>query len=601
MIVTALYINDSLMDLYPNTVVAISVQSLNVGDLAVRKVSHTNNFKIPWTPNNANILGFAYDENSDTEVLHSVQSGRLVQNGIEIIRDANVHVVKSGTKQCSIQIYENVSNFFAEIKDKTLAEIAPISVSGWEASHIDSARTNTSGIISAVVCWKEGVIYDVNFFLPSFFYHTFITSILEFTGLTLAGDILTDARFTDLIVPYFKDDLLYPNSFYSSHAHYEEITVPQVRTNEVNSEYSWLAHIATENTHGTYFVHCAVGGIGWNGGTNLILRVKKNGVVVGTPVTIATNPAPGGIADFEYTDFFEPGDTVDCYVYSDDMAAPGTDYTVATGGYIRFVPSGKVNRNSVTWNELFHEVKAIDFIKDFFTRFAIIPKQTGSVLTLKTLEEIIADKTGALDWSSKLVNVDDQEIDPETTYAQNNNFNYSDSLSDSDYGRGVLEIANNKLALDKTVFTSAFENTRGTQIVETSLAIIPVFDTDSVDLWDFADGPGLKLLTIRDRVDESAITFNATPRTDYQIGYFVDSDQSKDTGFQYFLDEFYPSLTSALQKSKTITKYFNLSEIDIQGYDPHKLIGVNGNYYLPPTIKNFIPGRVTKVELFKVQ
>lgn len=603
---TVIYIGDDVLELYPNTVVATTIQSIEVGDLSVRKVSHTNNIKAPWTPNNCTVLGYAYDEKINTNIPYSIQLGKNVQNGIEVMPKANIHVVKSNKKEFNIQIYENVADFFEQIKNKTLNEFTPIAESGLDPADIDAVRATTSGIIAAVVVWKEGAVYDSDFFLPSFFYHTFISSILESTGLTPSGNILTDARFTDLIIPYFKENFEYPQSYYSQFQYFEDNAAPQVETNQVDEEQAFIAHSigsegASGSRHGTYFVHCAVGGITWNGGTNLILRVKKNGVLAAS-ATIATNPAPGGLADVSFTDFFEDGDNFICYVYSDDMSAPGIDYTIATSSYLRFEPDSKVNRDSVVWNELFHDVKAIDLIKDFFTRFAIIPKQVGNNLILKTLEEIIDDKAGAVDWSSKVVNVHDEEISFETSYGQSNNFNYQNVVNDESRGRGVMTINNTKLELTKDIFTSVFENCADTFTTGVfKSAVIPVYNTDSVDILDFANPPGMKLLTKRDRAgDEPDITFDATPRSDYKIGYFIDEDQAKDTGFQYFLDEFYPSLTSALQRTKTITKYFRLSEIDIQAYDSHKMIFVNGVYYILNKIVNFIPGKITKVELFKV-
>jgi len=108
-----------------------------------------------------------------------------------------------------------------------------------------------------------------------------------------------------------------------------------------------------------------------------------------------------------------------------------------------------------------------------------------------------------------------------------------------------------------------------------------------------------KLLTLKARTTETAITFDGAARTDYKLGYFVDITQTKDTGFQYFVDQFYPSLESSLQQNKTITKFFNLTEVDVASYDQHKMIWDGHGYYLPK-IDKFIPGKITKVVLFKV-
>ncbi len=142
---------------------------------------------------------------------------------------------------------------------------------------------------------------------------------------------------------------------------------------------------------------------------------------------------------------------------------------------------------------------------------------------------------------------------------------------------------------------STTENTTGHLV-----AHLKVFNSQSVTAKDFDEEPGIRLLTLKARTNENAITFDQTPRTDYKMGYFVDGSLAKDTGWQYFLDQFYPSLQSSLQKNKMITKQFFLSEIDVAQYDPHKLVFDGHAYYIVNEIKSFIAGKSTTVELFKV-
>lgn len=596
---TLIYMDGNLIDLDPETVIAITFQAIKAEDLSTRRIVFSNSIKIPWTPANHILFGFLSNLHSLTSKPYAIQRGKVVQEGLEVIPDANIFVKKSRDRDFSIEIFENSFDFFASIKEKKINELAIIADSGWEAADIDAARATTSGIIAAVIMWSAyPSIYEVDRFLPSFYYHTIITSILEATGLTLSGSILTDPRFTDLIIPFFTDKLEYPSSFYSQFARYQGTSNHPV-TNAVNNETIAVGLLMTAETHGTFVCHIAIGGITWNGGGTLTLRIRKNGSLVDS-ILVATNPAPGGLADLSVVDFVNPGDLFEAYVYSDDMAAPGIDYTITNSTFLRFIPDGKVNRTLVNWTELMPEIKVTDFLKDFFVRFGIVYKQVGGVLILKTLEEIIQDTAGALDWTDKLVNVKDQEIDFGTSYGQNNHFNYSDSIDDEAHGRGNLTIANNKLDLNKELFGSVFENSKDTYVNTFLFANVPVYEDPAATIDQFANSPGVKLLTLKNRVNENAITFDATPRTDFKVGYFLDASLAKDTGFQYFVNEFYPSLAAALQRTKIITKYFNLSVIDVMSYDPFKMVYDGTGYYIVNKISNYVPGKVTRVELFKV-
>lgn len=592
-----LFIGDDIVDLYPNAQVFYTVQRQNIGNLSARSVSFSNNFPAPWTEKNERLFGFARNENSSTLVTYSLRSCKMVQNGKES-RDNVLYITKSEDRKFTLQIFENIFEWFNAVNEKNLSDILPIADSGWQADDIDAARLNTDGIVSALINW--GVpIYDADLFLPSFYYYSLVNAVLEFTGLEIVGSILTDARFTDLIVPYPGDKFEYPESYFSSFARFSGTGNHPV-TNLINDIEVVAPLIMTDFTHGTFFGRVAVGGISWGTGTELRARIYKNAVQIADAL-IASSPAPGGIGEVFFTDFISPGDNFTLFVYSNAMSAPGIDFTIVGGSsYIRFTPDGVVNRDLVNWNVLLPEIKCKDLLSDFFNRFAIIPKQVEGQLILKTLEEIIADIAGAVDWSGKLVNPKKKLIGFATDYAQENKFKYSDLVDDPELGAGSISISNKTLKLNKTIFQSIFGNSNTTDYLSWNLAVIPVYDATSTGITDFKETPGLRLLTLKNYVDEGEITFDAIARDDYKIGYFKDPDLDKDTEFAYFVSEFYPSLTAALQRNKVITKFYRLGEDDVFNFDPHKMMYDGDGYYLINKIVNYKSERITKVELFKI-
>ncbi len=695
-----LFVGDDIVDLYPSAQLFYTVQRADIGSLSNRSVSFTTAFKAPWTENNERIFGFAKHEGSASTQIYTLRNCRIENNGSAITKDSVLYITKTEDREFSLQLYETIFDFFLSVTDKNIDDINPIAPSGWRAADIDAARLNTDGIFTALIYWGI-TLYTEDYFLPSFYYKTLINSILEFTGLTPEGSILTDARYTDLVVS-FSSNFEYPETYYKQFDYTTALSSAYPVVGSINAETSFIAWHPTHYGHGTLFVRVSLGGISFGSGTSLIMYLRKNGVLVATK-HMASSPAPGVSRELEYTDFFVPGDDYEISVYSNALVGPGISYTIAaTAGatYLKFTADGIVHRDLVNWNALWPEISCANLLKDFVNRFGIIPNQVDNRLILKTLEEIVADVPGAVNWSDKLVNLKEKQISFKTEYAQENVFKYVDKVKDPALGTGSMDIDSNILPLKKTLFESIFGNSNMAQVASWYLASIPAFDpTITLDEGDFSSGrsitgaddldqsdagtivllegsspfnltvelltsdsiilirnqgtdtvtlvegvgvelpnssfailvgeevildcrvpavpdldlnetqngqivinedPGLRLLTLKDRTIETEITFDTVARTDYKIGYFVDPLLTKDTGFQYFLDQFYPSLESALQRNKIVTKEYLLTENDIFSYDPHKMVYDGEGYYLINKIVNFYPGRVTKVELFKV-
>jgi len=616
---THVYIGNSILDISPGQVMAISIKKIEIADLPKRFVNYTNQIKLLPTENNLILTGFANSERSQSSIPYSINNGKVIQNGIETIKNASIILNSSNDDEISINIYETFYDFFAAIKGLNISDINPIANSAWEATDIDDARTNTSGIVSVVINWGIGSpIYDVNYFLPCFHYHTIITSILQYTGLTLSGDILTDARFTDLVIPYPGEKFEYKESEISGldamgTSPGQAVGSPSIAVGilcQFSANYGNIvsnAYLATtDHINSTVYADIDVSSIIWGTATLTFARIIR--LRGGSETTLATssnivNPAGSGSFTFNTGSILlEEGDQVYVKFFSDATITLTVAYAVDTTSTLVVTSSTTVNRTNVNWNSLWPEIPCIDLVHDFFNRFSIIPKLIENTLYLKSIQDIIEDRAGAIDWSGKLVK-SNPNISFGTTYAQENLFSYVDSelVNDKTLGEGSIDLDNSTIEVSNTVFTSLFENCKTELVGNYYTANMQVFDATSADITDFINPPSLTLLTKRDKASaEGAITFYAVGRTDYKVGYFVDPSQSKDSGWEYFLGEFYSGLESALQKNKIVTKQYYLNELDIANYDPHKMVYDGEGYYIVNAIRNFIPGNITKVELFKV-
>jgi len=622
---TQIFVNDDLLDLYPNTVVALTVQKIDVAAISRRSLSFTNSIRCPWTNTNRLIFGYADNEMSDTSIPYTSLNCKIVQNGVEIIASAKIIISSSESDSFNIVIYENLIDLIDSIRNKVISDINPIASSSWLAPAIDTNRLNTSGIVSVILNWgKSGTIYQYDYFLPCFYYHTFITSILESTGLTLSGAILTDSDFLKLVIPYPGEKFKYTQPYVAPYAakgsNSAAINLTQVLSGTRlitfdTIDYGTKLDAGTELYTFDGAVNCTVtavirvNAITWRSATYIKVQIYKNGSEVA--LYQINNPASDSfLQTITYNGDFVSGDVVKMNIQTDVGSVPnGADCTIVSGWTFTFTPTTDVPRVLVDWNELWPKVKVMDLIQDFFNRFGIVPKQEDGVLYLKTIEEILLDRSGSLDWSDKLVNKENYTISFATEYAQQNNFLYTkaEEVSDALAGAGSIDIANTNLQLSKDIFVSVFQNSISEFISYASddvmTVTIPVYDSTSTAIDEFVNKPGLKLITIRDYGDGTnfgIVTFDVTNRIDYFIAYFLDDSRAKDTGFQYFIDSYYNNFGLSLQKNKLVSKRFLLTDSDISSYDPHKMIWDGNSYYIVNKITNYVSGRISNVELFKV-
>jgi hypothetical protein len=688
MVNSVAYIDDTAIDLFPGTVIALTIQKIEIGSLSTRNVNFTNTFKVPRTRTNEILFTSAGNENVSSTAPYSIFNCKLVQNGTETIPDGRCVLVGSNDKEYSIQILENLVDVFSSITGKKLNEMELLTSSGWLAADIDTARTATEGIVSAVLNWGKNsaytikgttncaanpnypvailgdaytvsvggriggasgklvdagdvyialaanaggteaavgtswfvlrqAIYNADFFLPSFYYHSIVKSILQSTGLSLSGSILTDARFTDLVIPYCAPKFEYPSSQsqYNSKVSLSALTGEACgspmpfNTVDYDSSSSMTvlgtSYQYTSKVNGSISISVPINvSLTWSTATGFTIELIRYRAGVETVLTSAsaTDPPDSSIvATLAYSGDVLVDDVFYTKTYDNDANNTTLVY-LATGNSFSVTHTTTVSTTNVNWSLLLSDIKATDVLSDFFTRYGIIPKKANGVLVLKTIEEICADTINAVDWSAKKQSRKQDSTTYDSGYAQSNKFKHSnaDKVSEESLGQGSIEVANPVLDASKTIYTSVFQNARTGAVGSYTVSTIPVYDVNSAAITAFAEEPGLRLMTLKSRVAEPSIKFNTTARTDYKLAYFVDSSKTKDTGFQYFLTQHYPSFSRALQQSKVIPRYFNLTEQDIANYDPHLMIWDGDGYYIVNKIVNYVPGKITKVELFKI-
>ena len=598
------YIDGQIIDLDPKTSIAWTIQRLDIGDLSKNYASFSNTIKASDSEKNNRIFKNAKLDNGADTFQYAFQDCKVVQNGIETIV-GKAQIIGFDGESYSIVIYDSFVSLVSFIEGKDLSNI-DFGSGSWAASAIDTARLSTSGFVAAVMNWGRTSIYEVNYFLPCYYYGTLVQKILQLTGYSLSASILSSTDFTDLVCT--------PITTFKYKDGYNKTTKPTADTNDFGLAATTTLTIPFAADPIPYRIRAnikmTVGiNINWvsrNPSSTSYVRVYVYGFLVSEFVT-SSNYTVNTVATIVFT--ANGVDTITSQTlgirirFEKDAGYPDV-VNVQTNAFntsIEVIDTLNVVRSNVQWNRLASKKPLKEIVKDFFIRFGIVYKIDGNTLVLKTLEEICTDTGNAVEWTSKRVNRKKSPIEFKTNYAQSNYFLHEDDAEDKFLGSGNLAIANTTLQAAKDFFTSIFTNVKRWTGTGYEVMSSPVYDSTSTGIEDVKNEAPLMIGTLKARTTEAAITFDASARTDYKLAYHADATQTKDTSFRYFLSKYYPSLTLALQKNKICKYQYNLNETDIANYDPHKMIFDNGSYYLINKIKNFRSGKITEVELFKIQ
>lgn len=620
---TLVYIGDDLLDLESNTVIAFTKNAINIGDLRVRNSNYTTRFNVPFTENNIRILGYANNEKSQSSKPYTKQNAKVIQNGVTIIPNG-VAIISESSDGFILVIYDDIFDFFDRVGDRQVNDL--------DTSEYDNYSGGGNELIYPYVNYGENAFDDdpalsMNNY-PSFPYKIVLTEIFEQNGYNYEGNVFNNGRLNNMLL-----------SGLGFGGYNEKFTRPKEfeaigdGTQSVASTDSWqkieFPILFSGNESGywngldTYLPGDPQGGL--YGGSWYLFNVYAE-----IRVTI-TDPGAGGPAvRFELfsntTGSFPTGGAFDTGVSSNvDLVFELSDRTIGgvsgqDGGevYLRFrnallgtglglnveVVSARIrvelkkDFNLVTYisaQGLLPQMSQKDFLKDFFIRYAIIPKEDNGTIICKTINEVIRDKQSALDWTQKRdMSTKDKILYEFQNYAQQNYFKYEseDDFTDDETGQGSIDIENENLENQRTFYTSPFASSLTYKFGNETDGYVFAAYIPIIEAAEEENDPGLRLLLKRDAYDWED--------TSSEVGYFQDGSAPYSLLWNDFIEENYSDFIESLQKAKFIQRYYHLTEVDIANVNQHRLIYDDGSYYLWSKVYNFVPGKITKVDMLKV-
>lgn len=247
------------------------------------------------------------------------------------------------------------------------------------------------------------------------------------------------------------------------------------------------------------------------------------------------------------------------------------------------------------------DIKQADFLKDWMQRYCITPVVDNyqKTVVFRKFSELYKNKSKAIDWTNKFIDMDGIDEFTLGSYAQVNNALYkSDDLVTALYGNGLFMVNNKNLAGQVDIFTSVFA-------ASLTVRKLNGVEMASIQKYDPND-PAVKNKTeprvlISQNIPNPGITFEGRAPTIVNVAYFKKTGLPG-LGYDELLNRNYQDLFKILDKARKATRYVNINEVDLAALD-HFIPIYNAReskYYYINQIIDYIPNMPTQVELIRL-
>jgi hypothetical protein len=219
-----LYLNDTLVDLTDDSAIALTFQINNLAEVKNQQGNTSNQFKLPLTQRNRQILGYPDDVAFSTNLPYTRYTAKLVQDGLEIIPYGFGELNGVDDSTASITVLSGNVDYFDAI-DGNIYDMGDTNTvwgkqrlwepydHSWSVDNVASSQYKTEGWIWPVVDYgnleydpKKPVQINIKNLRPGFFLRTAIELITKTAGFKATGSLLQNELYNKLIVQFANDD-----------------------------------------------------------------------------------------------------------------------------------------------------------------------------------------------------------------------------------------------------------------------------------------------------------------------------------------------------------------------------------------------------------
>ncbi len=216
-----LYLNDQLVDLSNDIPIALTFQINNLAEVQNQQGNTSNQFKLPLTQRNRQILGFPDDVAVATNLPYQKYQAKIIQDGLEIIPYGIGELNDIDQDTARITILSGNVDFFDAIEGKLYDMGDSTSVWSnygqnlvwkpydhlWTLDNVADSQTTTEGWIYPVIDYGNisdnfADPIDVHNLRPGFFIKTAIELLLQASGYQAAGSLFGDPLYPLMIAQF---------------------------------------------------------------------------------------------------------------------------------------------------------------------------------------------------------------------------------------------------------------------------------------------------------------------------------------------------------------------------------------------------------------
>ncbi|HEY4198374.1 MAG TPA: hypothetical protein VGM63_22690 [Mucilaginibacter sp.] len=508
-----LYINDQLVDLNDDNPIALTFQINNLAEVQNQQGNTSNQFKLPLTQRNRQVLGFPDDITFTTNAPYQQFSARLIQDGLEIIPYGIAELNSIEQNNANITVLSGNVDFFDAIDGKLYDmgdSTSQWSNFGqnlvwqpydhtWNLENVVNSQTKTLGWIYPVVDYgfingqDFSSAINVHNMRPGFFIKTAIDLLLKSAGYKGKGSLLTEPLYP-LLIAQFSNDSWEHGTDYQNQIDIRGMSA----TNTINQ--SFLHNRDDTNKGFINFGAVIADPSGqYNGTTTFTATEPENfGISVIIPkfyfdghtdskhpssinISIYLNESSLSDITYDFTNGFDeprdsgsgsgiiahktygtqtlsasadmdPGDKISIrYEFIGDQPAFFNIFKGATFTITSQKQSVKFGQ-TIQCERIFPDISQKDLLKDTLQRFGIICQtdNAGKTISFNSLRDIVNNIPQAKDWTSKCLNQGKQINYQLGNYAQVNTMKYKDDDNVTPIGFADAQINVNDSTLAAT-------------------------------------------------------------------------------------------------------------------------------------------------------
>lgn len=216
-----LYINNQLVDLSDDSPIALTFQINNLAEVQNQQGNTSNQFKLPLTQRNRQILGFPDDIAFATNLPYQQYQARIIQDGLEIVPYGIGELNGIDQDMASITILSGNVDFFDAIDGKLYDMGDSTSIwsnygqnlvwqpydHAWTLDNAAGSQTKTDGWIYPIIDYGNITdnftdAIDVHNLRPGFFIKTTVDLLLQSAGYQGTGSLFGDPLYPLLIAQF---------------------------------------------------------------------------------------------------------------------------------------------------------------------------------------------------------------------------------------------------------------------------------------------------------------------------------------------------------------------------------------------------------------